>query len=154
MLWEFPVVSKFWCCVISALVDILDIWYASNPGFCRLNDNCGITLKQIQLKMVFAGFTTAKKKIFKKKKNGLPQKCVRSFLSLNVQPRNCTILELSYSSRIIAQLLSNFYHDLPADHVYCFCVCSNQPDVFLLFHSVSLSFYFPFLNVLWCMIWL
>lgn len=65
MFWECPDIYKFWLHVNSVLADILDIFYVPNPGFCLLNDSSGINLKQIQLRMVFSGFTSAKKTILK-----------------------------------------------------------------------------------------
>lgn len=51
--WECPVVSKSWSHVNSVLGDVRDICFVPNPGFCLLNDNSGINLKQIQVEMVF-----------------------------------------------------------------------------------------------------
>jgi len=77
MFWECPVISNFWLHVNSSLADILDIFYVPNPGFCLLNDNSDINLKQIQLKMLFAGFTSAKKTILKNW--FFPDMCMESF---------------------------------------------------------------------------
>jgi len=77
MFWECPVISNFCLHVNSSLADILDIFYVPNPVFCLLNDNSDINLKQIQVKMLFAGFTSAKKTILKNR--FFPDMCMESF---------------------------------------------------------------------------
>lgn len=47
------VLGMSWSHVNSVLGDVRDICFVPNPGFCLLNDNSGINLKQIQVEMVF-----------------------------------------------------------------------------------------------------
>ena len=79
MFWDCPVIFKFWFHVNSVLADILDILYVPNPVFCLLNDNSDMHLKQIQFKIIFAGFTS---KQFLKTADTFfftPDMCMKSF---------------------------------------------------------------------------
>ena len=63
MFWECPVVSDLWAQANSALSNMLEIDYASNPCLCLLNDDSNLTLRVFQKRMLFAGFTAVKKTI-------------------------------------------------------------------------------------------
>ena len=78
MFWDCPVISKFWFHVNSVLADIVDIFYVPNPVYL-LYDNSDINLKQSQFKMIFAGFTSAKKTILKNWLTPYMSLCMKSF---------------------------------------------------------------------------
>lgn len=77
MFWSCPIISDFWSHVNSVLSQLLDISYFPNPALCLLNDTSDIPLKLVQCKMLFAGFTSAKKTITKHWFT--PDVCMKSF---------------------------------------------------------------------------
>ncbi len=56
MFWECPVVISLW-------TSLLRIDWSVNPSLCLLNDDSGLCISSMQKRMLFAGFTAAKKTI-------------------------------------------------------------------------------------------
>lgn len=67
-------VKSFVISHVNSVSDILEISYIPTPVICLLKDT---SLKQIQLKMLFAGFTSAKKTIIKHWFT--PDICIKTF---------------------------------------------------------------------------
>lgn len=65
MFWECPVVANLWSHVNTTLSDLLHVQYAPDPCLCLLNDDSACPLSLVQKRMLFAGFTAAKKAIVK-----------------------------------------------------------------------------------------
>jgi len=63
MFWECPVVANMWDNVNLVLSSLLQIDYLPNPGLCLLNDDSDSCITLLQKRMLFAGFTAAKKTI-------------------------------------------------------------------------------------------
>ncbi len=63
MFWECPVVISLWTHVNLFLSSLLQIDWLVNPSLCLLNDDSGLCISSIQKRMLFAGFTSAKKTI-------------------------------------------------------------------------------------------
>ncbi len=61
MLWECPVVISLWTHVNLVLSSLLRIDWSVNPSLCLLNDDSGLCISSMQKRMLFAGFTAAKK---------------------------------------------------------------------------------------------
>ncbi len=62
MFWECPVVISLWTHVNLVLSSLLQIDWSVNPSLC-LNDDSGLCISSMQKRMLFAGFTAAKKTI-------------------------------------------------------------------------------------------
>ncbi len=62
MFWECPVVISLWTHVNLVLSSLLRIDWSVNPSLC-LNDDSGLCISSMQKRMLFAGFTAAKKTI-------------------------------------------------------------------------------------------
>ncbi len=65
MFWECPVVISLWTHVNLVLSSLLRIDWSVNPSLCLLNDDSGLCISSMQKRMLFAGFTAAKKTIIK-----------------------------------------------------------------------------------------
>ncbi len=63
MFWECPVVISLWTHVNLVLSSLLRIDWSVNPSLCLLNDDSGLCINSMQKRMLFAGFTAAKKTI-------------------------------------------------------------------------------------------
>ncbi len=64
MFWECPVVISLWTHVKDlVLSSLLRIDWSVNPSLCLLNDDSGLCINSMQKRMLFAGFTAAKKTI-------------------------------------------------------------------------------------------
>ncbi len=63
MFWECPVVISLWTHVNLVLSSLLWIDWSVNPSLCLLNDDSGLCISPMQKRMLFAGFTAAKKTI-------------------------------------------------------------------------------------------
>ncbi len=63
MFWECPVVISLWTHVNLVLSSLLQIDWSVNPSLCLLNDDSGLCISSMQKRMLFAGFTAAKKTI-------------------------------------------------------------------------------------------
>ncbi len=63
MFWECPVVISLWTHVNLVLSSLLWIDRSVNPSLCLLNDDSGLCISSMQKRMLFAGFTAAKKTI-------------------------------------------------------------------------------------------
>ncbi len=63
MFWECPVVISLWTHVNLVLSSLLRIDWSVNPRLCLLNDDSGLCINSMQKRMLFAGFTAAKKTI-------------------------------------------------------------------------------------------
>ncbi len=63
MFWECPVVISLWTYVNLVLSSLLQIDWLVNPSLCHLNDDSGLCISSMQKRMLFAGFTAAKKTI-------------------------------------------------------------------------------------------
>ncbi len=63
MFWECPIVINLWTHVNLVLSSLLQIDWLANPSLCLLNDDSGLCISSIQNRMLFAGFTAAKKTI-------------------------------------------------------------------------------------------
>ncbi len=63
MFWECPVVIGLWTHVNLVLSSLLWIDWLVNPSLWRLNDDSGFCISSMQKRMLFAGFTAAKKTI-------------------------------------------------------------------------------------------
>ncbi len=63
MFWECPVVISLWTHVNLVLSSLLRIDWSVNPSLCLLNDDSGLCISLMQKRMLFAGFTAAKKTI-------------------------------------------------------------------------------------------
>ncbi len=61
MFWECPVVISLWTHVNLVLSSLLRIDWSVNPSLCLLNDDSGLYISLMQKRMLFAGFTAAKK---------------------------------------------------------------------------------------------
>ncbi len=61
MFWECPVVISLWTHVNLVLSSLLRIDWSVNPSLCLLNDDSGLCISSMQKRMLFAGFTAAKK---------------------------------------------------------------------------------------------
>ncbi len=62
MFWKCPIVISLWTHVNLVLLSLLQIDWLANPSLC-LNDYSGLCISSIQKRMLFAGFTAAKKTI-------------------------------------------------------------------------------------------
>ncbi len=63
MFWECSVVISLWTHVNLVLSSLLRIDWSVNPSLCLLNDDSGLCISSMQKRMLFAGFTAAKKTI-------------------------------------------------------------------------------------------
>ncbi len=63
MFWECPVVIGLWTHVNLVLSSLLRIDWSVNPSLCLFNDDSGLCISSMQKRMLFAGFTAAKKTI-------------------------------------------------------------------------------------------
>ncbi len=63
MFWECPIVISLWTHVNLVLSSLLQIDWSVNPSLCLLNDDSGLCISSMQKRMLFAGFTAAKKTI-------------------------------------------------------------------------------------------
>ncbi len=63
MFWECPIVINLWTHVNLVLSSLLQIDYFANPSLCLLNDDSDLCISLIQKRMLFTGFTAAKKTI-------------------------------------------------------------------------------------------
>ncbi len=63
MFWECPIVISLWTHVNLVLSSLLQIDRFVNPSLCLLNDDSGLCISSMQKRMLFAGFTAAKKTI-------------------------------------------------------------------------------------------
>ncbi len=63
MFWECPVVISLWTHVNLVLSSLLRIDWSVNPSLCLLNDDSGLCISSMKKRMLFAGFTAAKKTI-------------------------------------------------------------------------------------------
>ncbi len=61
--WECPVIISLWTHVNLVLLSLLRIDWSVNPSLCLLNDDSDLCISSIQKRMLFAGFTAAKKTI-------------------------------------------------------------------------------------------
>ncbi len=58
-----PIVINLWTHVNLVLSSLLQIDWSVNPSLCLLNDDSGLCISSMQKRMLFAGFTAAKKTI-------------------------------------------------------------------------------------------
>ncbi len=63
MFWECPFVISLWTHVNLVFSSLLRIDWSVNPNLCLLNDDSGLCISSMQKRMLFAGFTAAKKTI-------------------------------------------------------------------------------------------
>ncbi len=63
MFWECPVVISLWTHVNLVLSSLLRIDWSVNPSLCLLNNDSSLCISSMQKRMLFAGFTAAKKTI-------------------------------------------------------------------------------------------
>ncbi len=63
MFLECPIVISLWTHVNLVLSSLLQIDWLVNPSLCLLNDDSGLCISSMQKRMLFAGFTAAKKTI-------------------------------------------------------------------------------------------
>ncbi len=63
MFWECPVVIILWTHVNLVLLSLLQIDWFVNPSLCLLHDDSGLCTSSMQKRMLFGGFTAAKKTI-------------------------------------------------------------------------------------------
>ncbi len=63
MFWECHIVIGLWTHVNLVLSSLLQIDWLAKPSLCLLNDDSGLCISSIQKRMLFAGFTAAKKTI-------------------------------------------------------------------------------------------
>ncbi len=63
MFWECPIIISLWTHVNLVLSSLLRIDWSVNPSLCLLNDDSGLCISSMQKRMLFAGFTAAKKTI-------------------------------------------------------------------------------------------
>ncbi len=63
MFWECPIVTTLWMHVNLVLSSLLQIDWFVKPSLCLLNDYSGLCISSMQKRMLFAGFTAAKKTI-------------------------------------------------------------------------------------------
>ncbi len=61
--FECPIVISLWTHVNLVLSSLLQIDWLFNPNLCLLNDDSGLCISSMQKRMLFAGFTAAKKTI-------------------------------------------------------------------------------------------
>ncbi len=61
MFWECPVVISLWTHVNLVLSSLLRIDWSVDPGLCLLGDDSGLCIGSMQKRMLFAGFTAAKR---------------------------------------------------------------------------------------------
>ncbi len=63
MFWECPIIISLWTHANLVLSSLLRIDWSVNPSLCLLNDDSGLCISSMQKRMLFAGFTAAKKTI-------------------------------------------------------------------------------------------
>ncbi len=63
MFWECPIIISLWTHVNLVLSSLLRIDWSVNPSVCLFNDDSGLRISSMQKRMLFAGFTAAKKTI-------------------------------------------------------------------------------------------
>ncbi len=61
MFWECPIVISLWTHVSLVLSSLLQIDWSVNPSLCLLNDDSGLCISSMQKRMLFAGFTAARR---------------------------------------------------------------------------------------------
>uniref|UniRef100_A0A3B1KHZ5 Reverse transcriptase domain-containing protein n=1 Tax=Astyanax mexicanus TaxID=7994 RepID=A0A3B1KHZ5_ASTMX len=109
MFWECPVIVKFWRYVNTVLSDILEIEYNFDPCLCLLNDNSNLELKMTQCKLLFSGFTAAKKTILQNWITpGLHMESFWVVNLLNIAKLECTAARLHHAKPITVETWQTF----------------------------------------------
>ncbi len=88
MFWECPVVISLWTHVNLVLSSLLRIDWSVNPSLCLLNDDSGLCISLMQKRMLFAGFTAAKKT---KIQNWLHHTCVEKHIGSVASCKQCHV---------------------------------------------------------------
>ncbi len=150
MFWECPIVINLWTHVNLVLSSLLQIDWFANPSLCLLNDDSGLCISLIQKRMLFAGFTTAKKTIIQNWFT--PDMCVKTYWIhslLQIVTCECTTAQVNGAKPSAIDAWQCFF----------FNICNYIKELlFLFFFSLSLPFDWTFgilsICLLFCLFWM
>ena len=122
MFWECPIVVNLWTNVNLVLSSLLQIDYLSNPGLCLLNDDSDLFISSLQKRMLFSGFTAAKKTIIQNWFT--PHMCAKTYWILLWEILISINLQYWFSftfSKTLKWLFAGLY--VVCQHMTNVCVC-------------------------------
>ncbi len=134
MFWECPIVISLWTHVNLVLSSLLRIDWSVNPSLCLLNDDSGLCISSMQKRMLFAGFTAAKKTIIQNWFT--PHMCGKTYWIrslLQIVTCECTTARVGGArpSTIDAwQCVLVDIRDCMEEWLLCFCCSSLSPSLF------------------------
>ncbi len=162
MFWECPIVISLWTHVNLVLSSLLRIDWFANPSLCLLNDDSGLCISSMQKRMLFAGFTAAKKTIIQNWFT--PHMCgktywIHSLLQIvwmcNVNVQRCESVGPGLRPLKLASVFCLIYVIVWRSDFCVFVVLPSLPPFWLDFEMLSkcLLFCFVIFWMLCCYVW-
>ncbi len=158
MFWECPVVISLWTHVNLVLSSLLQINWLVNPSLCLLNDDSGLCISSMQKRMLFAGFTAAKKTIIQ---NWFaPHMCGKTYWIhslLQIVTYECTTARINGAKPLTIDAWQCFLSDIRdciKEWLLCFSCPSLSPPLLTGLWDieyVSVVLFCYILNVMLCM---
>ncbi len=160
MFWECPIVIGLWTHVNLVLSSLLQIDWSVNPSLCLLNDDSGLCISSMQKRMLFAGFTAAKKTIIQNWFT--PHMCGKTYWIhslLQIVTYECTTARINGAKPSTIDAWQCFLFDIRdciKEWLLCFSCPSLSPSLLnglwdIEYVSVVLFCYF--LDVMLCYVW-
>ncbi len=157
MFWECPVVISLWTHVNLVLSSLLRIDWSVNPSLCLLNDDSGLCISSMQRRMLFAGFTAAKKTIIQNWFT--PHMCRKTYWILQIVSCECTTAWVGGARPSTIDAWQCFLlniRDYIKEWLLCSCCPSLSPSLLIglwdvVYVSVVLFCYI--LDTMLCYVW-
>ncbi len=134
MFWECPVVISLWTHVNLVLSSLLRIDWSVNPSLCLLNNDSSLCISSMQKRMLFAGFTAAKKTIIQ---NWFTPHCVEKHIGsvslLQIVTCECATARVGGARPSTIDAWQCFLFDIRdciKEWFFCFCCLSLSPSLF------------------------
>ncbi len=160
MFWECPVVISLWTHVNLVLSSLLRIDWSVNPSLCLLNDDSGLCINSMQKRMLFAGFTAAKKTIIQNWFT--PHMCRKTYWIrslLQIVSCECTTARVGGARPSTIDAWQCFLMDIRdciKEWLLCSCCPSLSPSILIGpwdVEYVSVVLFCYILDVMLCYVW-
>ncbi len=129
MFWECPIVIGLWTHVNLVLSSLLQIDWSVNPSLCLLDDS-GLCISSMQKRMLFAGFTAAKKTIIQNWFT--PHMCGKTYWILQIVTYECTTARINGAKPSTIDAWQCFFFDIRdciKEWLLCFSCPSSLPSL-------------------------
>ncbi len=154
--WECPVVINLWTHVNLVWSSLLRIDWSVNPSLCLLNDDSGLCINSMQKRMLFAGFTAAKKTIIQNWFT--PHMCRKTYWIrslLQIVSCECTTARVGGARPSTIDAWQCFLLDIRdciKEWLLCFIVLPSLPPFWLDLEMLSMCLLFCFVILVFWML--